>query len=183
MPRVINSFPVQLPSRFSDQMTTTKASQLAKDIEIARCKGNWQAIPDLARRYKKYNNTGAGTVLEQTVLAEAALAQLTSASEGKSTGIAHQHDNPDIITWKSRLESEQVQPLVLQLEAALETQDDTVSDTEKEFAKVVLARCHFECGDFEKALVIVEQLSFNKTDVAAGYGLALFLQARAMKVK
>ena len=71
-------------------------------------------------------------MLEQTVLAEATLAQLISASEGKCTGIVHQHDNPDIITWKSRLECEQVRPLVLQLEAALKTQDDTVPESEKE---------------------------------------------------
>ena len=43
-------------------MITAKASQLARNLEIARCKGNWNAIPDLARRYKKYNGTGRGMV-------------------------------------------------------------------------------------------------------------------------
>ncbi|KAI9243729.1 hypothetical protein BDA99DRAFT_529892 [Phascolomyces articulosus] len=160
-------------------MTTTKASQLAKDLEAARCKGNWQAIPELARRYKKYN--GTGQVLEQTVLVEATLGQLTTLSEGRVTGIDHQHDNPDTISWQCRLESEQVRPLVQQLESVLQTQDEGVTESEKEFCKVILARCYFETGEFGKTLDIVEELSFNKGDVMAGYGLALFLQARAMK--
>ncbi|KAI9492655.1 hypothetical protein BDB00DRAFT_873234 [Zychaea mexicana] len=164
-------------------MITAKASQLAKDLETARCKGNWEAIPVLARRYKKYNSTGA--VLEQTALVEATLSQLSNVSEGggKPNGIVHQHDNPDTITWKCRLESEQVRPLLLQLESALQTQDDGVPEREKEFTKVVLARCYFETGEFKKTLEIVEELAFNPGDVAAGYGLTLFLQARAMKGK
>jgi hypothetical protein len=41
-------------------MVTNKALLIAKDIDIARCKGNWQAIPELARRYKKHNPPGIG---------------------------------------------------------------------------------------------------------------------------
>lgn len=46
---------------------------------------------------------------------------------------------------------------------------------------MVVARCYYECGELSKALDIVEALSFKKDDVASGYGLILFLQARAIK--
>lgn len=44
-----------------------------------------------------------------------------------------------------------------------------------------MARCYYECDEMPKALDIVEALSFKKDDVASGYGLILFLQARAIK--
>jgi hypothetical protein len=44
-----------------------------------------------------------------------------------------------------------------------------------------LARTHFECGEYEEAIDIISQLTFEKVQVSQGYGLVLFLQARAMK--
>jgi hypothetical protein len=41
-------------------MTSAKAIQIAKEIDSARCKGNWNALPELARRYKKHNPDGTG---------------------------------------------------------------------------------------------------------------------------
>lgn len=41
-------------------MVTNKAIIIQKEIDVARCKGNWRAIPELARRYKKHNPTGIG---------------------------------------------------------------------------------------------------------------------------
>lgn len=43
-------------------MVSTKAITIAKEIDAARCKGNWQAIAELARRYKKHNPTGIGII-------------------------------------------------------------------------------------------------------------------------
>lgn len=43
-------------------MLTNKAIVIAKDIDLARTKGNWQAIPELARRFKKHNPNGVGKV-------------------------------------------------------------------------------------------------------------------------
>lgn len=40
-------------------MASTKAIQIGKDIDAARCSGNWLAIHELARRYKKYHSEGA----------------------------------------------------------------------------------------------------------------------------
>lgn len=39
----------------------TKAVQAAADLDSARCRGNWAAIPDLAKRYKKYHPDESGT--------------------------------------------------------------------------------------------------------------------------
>lgn len=44
-------------------MTSSKAIQIAKEIDAARCKGNWIALPELARRYKKHNPDGIGEYL------------------------------------------------------------------------------------------------------------------------
>lgn len=41
-------------------MASAKAIQISKDIDIARCSGNWAVIPELARRYKKYYSEGTG---------------------------------------------------------------------------------------------------------------------------
>jgi hypothetical protein len=40
-------------------MASTKAIQIGKELDLARCNGNWLAIHDLARRYKKYNADGS----------------------------------------------------------------------------------------------------------------------------
>lgn len=39
-------------------MASAKAIQIGKDIDTARCNGNWVAIAELARRYRKYNSEG-----------------------------------------------------------------------------------------------------------------------------
>ncbi|KAI9020131.1 hypothetical protein CLU79DRAFT_888280 [Phycomyces nitens] len=36
-------------------MDTSRARQAAAELDAARCKGDWQAIPELAKRYKKYH--------------------------------------------------------------------------------------------------------------------------------
>lgn len=41
-------------------MASAKAIQISKDIDAARCNGNWAVIPELARRYKKYYSEGTG---------------------------------------------------------------------------------------------------------------------------
>ena len=120
-------------------MTTSKISQIVRDIESARCKGQWYAIPELARRYKKYCSSGTGivflgdtsntmhsgshalliSVLEQTILVEATLAQYIENYQD--------HDDDQV-----RVESHQVEPLLQQLESALESANDLTTDAEKE---------------------------------------------------
>jgi hypothetical protein len=43
--------------------SSTKTLQISKQIDTARCKGHWHALPDLARRYVKHNPEGAGKLL------------------------------------------------------------------------------------------------------------------------
>lgn len=45
----------------------------------------------------------------------------------------------------------------------------------------MLARTYFECGEYEQAVNIISQLSFEMEHVKQGYGLVLFLQARVIK--
>lgn len=44
-----------------------------------------------------------------------------------------------------------------------------------------MARTYFECGEYDQAVGIIGQLSFEKEHVSQGYGLVLFLQARVIK--
>lgn len=38
-----------------------KSLQAAADLDAARCRGQWTAVPELARRYKKYHPDESGT--------------------------------------------------------------------------------------------------------------------------
>ncbi|KAI8374555.1 uncharacterized protein BYT42DRAFT_410897 [Radiomyces spectabilis] len=155
-------------------MSSAKLQQISRDIEVARCKGNWQAIPELARRYKKYNPDG--TVTEQTILAEASLSQLVASQSVAD----YSHDSPTHISLDERLDPNAIKSVQNQLRAVLQLPDDQ-NHPQKEFANIVMARSYFECGEYEKTLEIVEKLSFNREDVSEGYGFVLFLQARTVK--
>ncbi|EPB92511.1 hypothetical protein HMPREF1544_00524 [Mucor circinelloides 1006PhL] len=160
-------------------MASAKAIQISKDIDVARCNGNWAVIPELARRYKKYYSEG--TVLEQTVLAEINLVQTINNTRSNST-TNYRMDDPYHISMEDRLDPNLVKPIQSQLLAAIQAADpNNVNATQKEFAKIVLARSHFECGEYDKAISIIAQLQFEKEHVSQGYGLVLFLQARAIK--
>lgn len=41
-------------------MLTNRAIVIEKDIDLARCQSNWQAIPELARKFRKHNPNGIG---------------------------------------------------------------------------------------------------------------------------
>lgn len=160
-------------------MASTKAIQIGKDIDAARCSGNWLAIHELARRYKKYHSEGA--ILEQTVVAEANLVQIISSN--RSTNTIHYHsDVPQRISMEDRLDPEQVKLVQEQLRSAIDINDiASTNEIQKEFAKIILARTHFECGEYNEAIDIIGQLSFEKEQVSQGYPLVLFLQARVIK--
>ncbi|ORE04402.1 hypothetical protein BCV72DRAFT_231588 [Rhizopus microsporus var. microsporus] len=85
-------------------------------------------------------------------------------------------------TLEARLDPEQVRSIQQQLRNVIQLpdQDDTFA-LQKEFAIIVLTRSHFECGEYEQAIELVNKLSFTKDQVSQGYGLVLFLQARVIK--
>ena len=52
---------LSLPPFFYTTMELlSKPLQAAADLDTARCKGQWQMIPELARRYKKYHPDESG---------------------------------------------------------------------------------------------------------------------------
>jgi hypothetical protein len=142
--------------------------------------------------------------LEQTILAENSLVQVLTAARASS--VTYDSDSPLSITMETRVQPEQLLSIQNQLRATLQLSDpNNVNHAQKEvmiynlwcpyccffskksylqkFAKIILARTHFECGQYDDALEIIEQLSFEKEQVSQGYGLVLFLQARSIKGK
>ncbi|KAI7902144.1 uncharacterized protein BX663DRAFT_511869 [Cokeromyces recurvatus] len=160
-------------------MASAKLIQIITDIDMARCNSNWAVIPDLARKYKKYNP--GGVVLEQILLVEATFIQ--TINDIRSTNrVNFENDCPYHVSIEYRLEPHYVKSYQDQLMAAIQLPDSTnTNKTEKEFAKIILARTYFECGEYQKALDIISKLSFEKDHVSQGYGLVLFLQARVIK--
>ncbi|KAI8089965.1 uncharacterized protein BX664DRAFT_386363 [Halteromyces radiatus] len=134
-----------------------KVIQITKEIDSARCKGHWHTIPDLARRYVKYNPEG--TALEQMILAEATLVRL-----GQTTK-----------PW----EQKQVSALQDQLQSVFELLDNT-SDELKESAKVVLARLFFACQEYDQVLALLDGISLL-TPQSSGYTFILYYQSVAIK--
>ncbi|CEG67809.1 hypothetical protein RMATCC62417_04178 [Rhizopus microsporus] len=139
-------------------MASAKLVQISKDIDAAR-------------------------LLEQTILAEASLSQLCqSARQQQQQTIDYQEKALRMATLEARLDPEQVRSIQQQLRNVIQLpdQDDTFA-LQKEFAIIVLTRSHFECGEYEQAIELVNKLSFTKDQVSQGYGLVLFLQARIIK--
>lgn len=136
-------------------MASAKAIQISKDIDVARCNGNWAVIPELARRYKKYYSEGTGEssirlyaaervsltlicrpVLEQTVLAEINLVQTINNTRSNST-TNYRMDDPYHISMEDRLDPNLVKPIQSQLLAVIQAADpNNVNATQKE---VILA--------------------------------------------
>ncbi|KAI9490748.1 hypothetical protein BDB00DRAFT_533936 [Zychaea mexicana] len=161
-------------------MTASKVVQISKEIEDARCKGNWKLIPELARRYRKHNPKGE--ILAQTISAEASLSQLSYNARKDTTPIKapeQQYDTLEKPTLPPRLDMSQVKSLQLQLKSVIQMNDD--STNEKEFSKVILARSFFECGEFTKTLDMLQQSSIPKQDTVFGYRSVLLLQACVIK--
>ncbi|KAI8890508.1 TPR-like protein [Backusella circina FSU 941] len=123
-------------------MLTNKAIIIAKEIDNARCKGQWKAIPELARRYKKHNP--AGRVLEQSILAEAKL------NEKKNTSY---------------------EAIQQQVASALHEKDNSTEiNTQKEMARIILAQTYFEAKEYEKACKVLEEIDLNgKTELCPEY--------------
>ncbi|KAI9487484.1 MAG: hypothetical protein EXX96DRAFT_81148 [Benjaminiella poitrasii] len=97
-------------------VSTNKATVIAKEIETARCKGNWQAIPELARRYKKHNPNDI--VLEQTILAEANLDNIIQSNRTESKKEFAQ-DSPNSINLTARVDPGLMKSVQQQLTVAM----------------------------------------------------------------
>ncbi|CAO3618316.1 unnamed protein product [Cunninghamella blakesleeana] len=135
--------------------SSNKLTHIINEIDIARCKGHWKSIPDLARRYKKYNPDGSA--LENIILAEASFIDLYRVSP----------PNP-----------KQVQHIESQLETIL--QQYTIKDVElQDSAKIILSRVYFENKKYDAALLLLDNLVLDKN--STGYKFILHYQSMAIK--
>ncbi|KAI8881422.1 hypothetical protein K501DRAFT_6050 [Backusella circina FSU 941] len=115
---------------------SSKALQIAKEIDLARCNGNWSALPELGRRYKKYNPEGA--ILEQTIVAENSLVQVLNTTRAES--VTYDSDTPLSISIETRVQPEQVRSIQNQLRAAIQLSDpNNVNHAQKELVLILNA--------------------------------------------
>ncbi|KAI7886762.1 TPR-like protein [Lichtheimia hyalospora FSU 10163] len=167
----------------------TKAVQAATDLDTARCRGNWAAIPDLAKRYKKYHPDES--VLDTVACLEAELVeQLERSRNGNNrqsfsgTDAGHQQDTPDNIYTPSPIPTEKLQTFIQRLQDITSNRNqelETPDDRQAQFAKIILSRVYYETGQYDKSLEALQNLALNINDATSGYGLVLLVQARTIK--
>ncbi|KAL9556166.1 hypothetical protein MBANPS3_001996 [Mucor bainieri] len=161
-------------------MVTNKAITISKEIDTARCKGHWQAIPELARRYRKHNPQGLA--LEQSILAEATLVHVVQETQRKDSKKQCAKDAPNNITLATRASQSQMKPIQQQLSTALGDKDPSAeTQLVKQMTRMILARTWFECGEYQKALDAISETGYTKLDTALGYSYTLFMQTLAIK--
>ncbi|CAO3612181.1 unnamed protein product [Cunninghamella blakesleeana] len=143
----------------------------------ARCKGQWQTIPEAARRYKKYTND---SVLEQTALAEASLQLLINNSINGTDSKIYALDSPNNITLRPRLKEAAVNPCIVELDAALKSNSNDFPK-QKQYTNIIKARCYYECGKYDTAISILNDLNLTAADIDSGYGTVLYIQSKVIK--
>ncbi|CAG8550778.1 5734_t:CDS:10, partial [Acaulospora morrowiae] len=150
----------------------TKANQREKEIDVARCKGNWDAIPELARKFRKHS--ASGIVLEQTALAEYALVKAIEKTEAEKgfREESYDDDSPNNITFPPTVEESSADDIFAKLEVAL----SQASGQEKEYVSIILARAYYVIGRYDKC---AEALSteFVPQNLPSGYNFVLIIQA------
>ncbi|CAG8488262.1 6514_t:CDS:2, partial [Cetraspora pellucida] len=147
-----------------------KANQREKEIDVARCKGNWGAIPELARKYRKHSPDGL--VLEQTALGELALVQ---AIEKAKDDKIYDNDSPNNISMPPTVDDSLVSDVFVKLESAL-----SHSGQEKEYTSIVLARTYFSVGRYDKCIQTLST-DFVPPQIPGGYNFVLIIQGLAIK--
>ncbi|KAI9313544.1 hypothetical protein BX666DRAFT_2030325 [Dichotomocladium elegans] len=165
----------------------TKAVQAAADLDAARCRGNWAAVPELAKRYKRYHPDESDVV----VCLEAELVEQIDRFRHRSPIASvvddtecHWLDTPQTIYVPAPLNFDAFESLSQRLTDIVSNRSndlDTVDDRQAQFAKILLARVYYETGQYDKALEALQNLALNINDATLGYGLVLLTQARTIK--
>ncbi|CAG8518364.1 1508_t:CDS:10 [Paraglomus brasilianum] len=134
---------------------STKAALKEKELDTARCKGNWNEIPELARKYKKHNPDGV--VLEQTALAEYELVQAIQKKEkqAKFSLSAYDGDGPDYITLPPIIDESEITDGVF---GRLENAKARIDDANKDYTFTVLGRALFVVGKYKECLETLNAL-------------------------
>ncbi|CAG8433123.1 7787_t:CDS:10 [Ambispora gerdemannii] len=148
-----------------------KASQREKELDAARCKGNWVAIPELARKYRKHNPDGI--VLEQTALAEFSLVLAIEQIERQDDmgPLIYDDDKPDHISIGPVVDASMVNDVFEKLEIATVKSEGE----EKQYTNIILGRAYFSTGAYAKCLETL-QAPFVPTKLPAGYNFVLIIQ-------
>ncbi|CAJ0644372.1 10956_t:CDS:10 [Entrophospora sp. SA101] len=152
-----------------------KASQREKEIDAARYKGNWNVIPELARKYRKHNP--AGIVLEQTVLAELALVQVIDKEQIKNFNPENYYsDTSSKISIKPPIEESLIKDVFNKLEMAL----SEAKGQDKVYTSIVLARAYFSIGRYDKCVATLGT-DFMHQKSPVGYNYILTIQGLTLK--
>ncbi|CAO3594625.1 unnamed protein product [Absidia cylindrospora] len=94
----------------------------------------------------------------------------------------YSNDVPGDTTTKPCLQPEQVKPFVSQLNLALQTKSLTdYSATQKQFTKIVKARCYYESGDYDTTLVLLDENFVDPKIQQSGYSSILCLEMIIIK--
>ncbi|CEP11254.1 hypothetical protein [Parasitella parasitica] len=161
-------------------MVANKALIISKEIDVARCKGNWQALVELARRYKKHNPNGLGT-LEQSILAEARLSNVLEAN-GQDSRKLFANDSPNNISLTTRVAPALMKPIQQQLSVALGDKEPSAeTQLVKRMTRIILAQTWFECGEYRAALQAIDEADYQSAEASSGYCHVLYMQALAIK--
>ncbi|CAG8451093.1 6862_t:CDS:10 [Ambispora leptoticha] len=151
-----------------------KASQREKELDIARCKGNWVAIPELARKYRKHNPDGI--VLEHTALAEFSLVLAIQHVEEQNGLLIYDDDEPDHISMGPVVETTTVNDVFEKLEKAMSNSEGE----EKQYTTIILGRAYFATGAYSKCLESM-QAPFVPTKLPSGYNFILIIQGLTIR--
>ncbi|KAF0420930.1 TPR-like protein [Gigaspora margarita] len=151
-----------------------KANQREKEIDAARCKGNWNAIPELARKFRKHSPDGL--VLEQTALAELALVKVIEKTNDEKE--FYDNDSPSHISMPPTVDESLVSDVFVKLESALSHASS--SGQEKEYTSIVLARTYFSVGRFDQCIQTLST-NFVPPQIPVGYNFVLIIQSLAIK--
>ncbi|CAB4390189.1 unnamed protein product [Rhizophagus irregularis] len=147
----------------------TKANQRARELDAARCKGSWNEVPELARKYRKHNPSGV--VLQQSALAEHALVQAIEKIECN-----YDDDSPKHITLQPTIDEAKIKEVFEKIEVALAE----AQDQEKKYASIILARAYFVVGKYGKCVEVLST-NFVPSELPIGYNFVLIIQGLVLK--
>ncbi|KAI7906711.1 uncharacterized protein BX663DRAFT_548869 [Cokeromyces recurvatus] len=160
-------------------MDQLKIKQILKEIDLARCQGQWSVVKELmTKKYMKYKPDDL--VFNMTICTEVELIQLLKLNKKKGDDI-YQHDTPYRISLSPSIDPINVQPLLDRFMPIISNESAAVMDWYVQFSKILLARIYFESGQYQNTLDILQHLALRIEDVESGYGLIWLVQARTMK--
>ncbi|KAL1923079.1 uncharacterized protein VTP21DRAFT_9455 [Calcarisporiella thermophila] len=155
----------------------SKSLQIAKEIDTARCNGEWDAIPDLVRRYSKRKS--ADTFFSDLITLEHEIVnqiQLHIKSQN-FTYEGWEKDDQQHISLTPRVPANLLREAIEKLKKKLKS---TKNEEQKHSLLLLLSRAYYAIGSWRETR---ECLSVSRTGGLSlkGYDLVLKVQELAMK--